>query len=106
MAGGCDGRCGRSSSPLKSTEFYDISQRIWQKTKDLPVPLSSASMQLLSGLPTIVGGVNGNSFKQNAELYQYDLEKDEWRTLPNVQLRIPRSSAAVFQVPKELFPHC
>ena len=71
---------------------------------DLPVTLNSAKMELLDGLPTIVGG--WNEITQNGILYQYHSNLNQWKPHPNAQMRVPRSSAAVFQVPRHLFPTC
>jgi hypothetical protein len=43
---------------------------------------------------------------QNGILYQYYPDFDEWRQHPSVTMRVPRSSAAVFQVPKHIFKNC
>ena len=63
-------------------------------------------MEVLDGLPTIVGGYDNESDKQNDILYQYHPEADEWREHPFARLRIARSSPAVFQVPRGIFRHC
>ena len=63
-------------------------------------------MEQLDGLPTIVGGYDADAKTQNGILYQYHADVDEWRPHDRVSLRIPRSSAAVFQVPKTLFKNC
>jgi hypothetical protein len=42
--------------------MYNPQTESWtQKVADLPEPLSSAKMELLDGLPTIVGGYNGET---------------------------------------------
>ena len=90
--------------PLASAEMYNPLTNQWTQVADLPEPLSSAKMEQLEGLPTIVGGYNGET--QNGILYQYFSDTNEWIPNPNVQMRLPRSSAAVFQVPKSLFAGC
>ena len=81
--------------------MYDPERNSWTNVSDLPEPLSSAKMELLDGKPTIIGGYNNKD--QNGILYQYEVETNQWNAHPNIQLRIPRSSAAVFQVPREPF---
>ena len=107
VAGGCSFRCdkqdGKITPSLKSAELYDLELDKWLKVADLPVPLQSASMELLGGKPTIIGGFDSDSLDWNPILYQYDAELDEWKPLSNVRMRMPRSSAAVFQVPRDLF---
>ena len=63
-------------------------------------------MELLEGIPTIVGGFDTESLTQNGILYQYFADQDKWIPHPTVAMRIPRTSAAVFQVPKTLFKYC
>ena len=102
MAGGCDGWCVKIPA-LNNTEMYDPETDQWIKVADLPVPLSSAKMELLEGRPTIIGGYNSDQKVFNNILYQYFVETNEWKPHPFVKMRIPRSSAAVFQVPRDLF---
>ena len=70
----------------------------------IPVPLNSAKMELLDGFPTMVGGFNGTG--QSSLLYQYNIDTDQWRIHPTLRMRLARSSAAVFQVPKSMFDDC
>ena len=63
-------------------------------------------MDLLDGVPTIVGGFNADSGTFNEALYQYDLELRDWVRVPSVSMRVPRSDAAVFQVPRSLVDGC
>lgn len=102
-AGGCNGWCAKNPA-TKSAEMYDPELDIWETVADLPVPISSAKMELLDGVPTIVGGYDNE--KQNGVLYQYFVDTNEWRPHPTTGMRIPRSSAAVFPVPKSLFKYC
>ena len=101
MAGGCDGWCA-DHPPIKDAEMYNPETNEWTKVKDLPVALSSAKLELLGGRPTIIGGYNIDENIQNGKLYQYFVEDDEWRA-HDVEMRLPRSSAAVFQVPRGFF---
>ena len=110
VAGGCSFWChkqdGKITPSLKSAELYDVELDKWDKAADLPVPLQSASMELLGGKPTIIGGFDSDSLDWNPILYQYDAELGglgKWKPLSNVRMRMPRSSAAVFQVPRDLF---
>ena len=126
VAGGCDGWCaeshdidnnritrtnfGRNGIPIKHAEMYDPETNEWTDVEDLPVPLHSAKMELLDGKPTIIGGQNlregtiEENF-ENGDLYQYFIETNEWKAHPTIKMKFPRSSAAVFQVPRNLF-HC
>ena len=63
-------------------------------------------MEQLGGIPTIVGGFDTDSLTQNGILYQYFADQDQWVPHPTVKMRIPRTSVAVFQVPKTLFKYC
>ena len=103
VAGGCIGWCV-SNGPESSAELYNAETDTWTRVADLPTPLSSAKMDMLDGLPTIIGGYDGT--KTNDVLYQYKADRDQWVANPDVKLRLGRSSAAVFQVPKTLFKYC
>lgn len=63
-------------------------------------------MEVLNGIPTLVGGYNANTKKHNDVLYQYFHEDGEWRPHATLRMRIPRSSPAVFQVPRGLTDAC
>ncbi len=102
VAGGCEGWCVKNPA-MTSAEMYNPDTDDWTKVADLPVPLSSASMQLLDGVATLVGGYNTETKSQNKVLYQYHVETGTWKAHPDISLRIARSSPAVFQVPKYLF---
>ena len=83
--------------------MYDPEADQWTVIADLPRPLNSHKMELLEGRPTVIGGYDNEADDQNAFLYQYYVETDEWKPHPFVQMRTPRTSSAVFQVPRELF---
>ena len=68
---------------------------------NLPEPLSSAQLALLDNKPTTFGGWNGRV--QVGTLYQYHVKENVWKAHPHNELRMPRSSAAVFQVPRDFF---
>ena len=101
VAGGCLKACFENP-PLASAEMYDPKTDKWEKLPDLPFPLNGAKMELLDGVPTIFGGFDGVT--QNGLLIQYHDRLKEWIPHPTIRMRIPRSSAAVFQVPRHLFP--
>ena len=65
--------------------------------------LNSAKMELLDGIPTVIGGYDTDIGKQNKYLYQYFEKYDAWQRHPTITLRIARSSPAVFPVPSNLF---
>ena len=103
VTGGCVGWCEKKPG-IASAEIYDPLTNTWTRVADLPTGINSAKMELLDGLPTIVGGYDGNS--QNGILYQYHPDLNQWKPHPTAQMRIPRSSPAVFQVPRHMFPTC
>lgn len=84
--------------------MFDPVRKTWERKARLPRPLSGAKMELLAGKPTIVGGFDNEN--QNDVLYQYDYYTNSWNILPGIKLRVARSSAAVFQVPWNLFNDC
>ena len=86
---------------ISSSEMYDPERNSWKRVADLPEPLSSTSLELLDNRPTTFGGYNQRD--QVSTLYQYFIEEDKWRPHPHTKLRMARSSAAVFQVPREMF---
>lgn len=121
VSGGCDNWCIKYPAK-KSVEIYDPDQRRWVESADLscskfnvsftfrwtraaslPKALNSHRMEQFDGLPTTVGGFD--TVGQVEDLYQYDIDRDRWTT-HRVKLRVARSSAAVFQVPKSLFDDC
>ena len=100
VAGGCDGWCADNPA-ISSAEMYDPETNIWKAVADLPEPLSSTKLELLDNLPTTFGGYN--DYHQVATLYQYFVKENKWKPHPHTKLRMARSSAAVFQVPREIF---
>ena len=105
VAGGCEEWCV-SNPAMSSAEMYDPVTNTWTQVADLPTTINSAKMELLDGLPTIVGGYDGIASTQNDILYQYHPDLDQWKAHPDAKMRIARSSPAVFQVPRQLFPSC
>ena len=105
VAGGCNGWCIKNPG-IKSAEMYNPYTNYWTQVADLPVPLNGAKMELLDGIPTIIGGYDTDAEEQNKFLYQYLVEDNVWISHPNVTMRIARSSPAVFQVPRQLFKQC
>ena len=105
VAGGCDKWCVWFP-PTNKAEMYDPATNQWTDLPDLPFPINSASMEMLGGLPTIFGGYRHDTKTQNDELLQYNPEKNNWEPHPTNKLRLKRSSAAAFNVPRNLFPAC
>ena len=103
VAGGCSGHCSETDIGLQSAELYNPRTNEWTDVADLPYPLHSAKMDLLADVPTLIGGFDGTA--ENDVIYQYDIANDAWNIFP-VKLRIGRSSPALFQVPRSLFPSC
>ena len=96
-----------STTPVHSnvnSQRNDIVSSRGKGAADMPDPLSSAKMELFDGLPTTVGGTNG--ITQISTLYQYNITLDQWFPHPKAKLKISRSSAAVFQVPRLHFRNC
>eukprot|EP00094_Tigriopus_californicus_P006154 TCALIF_05926-PA protein Name:"Similar to snk Serine protease snake (Drosophila melanogaster)" AED:0.19 eAED:0.19 QI:0/0.83/0.71/0.85/0.66/0.71/7/188/824 len=102
-AGGCDKWCAKNPA-ISSAEILDPETGKWSPVADLPIPLMSAQMQVFDGYPTIVGGYDNRD--RNGKMFQYIIEEDRWYEHPTAKLRIPRSSAAVIQVPKNMFDDC
>ena len=105
MAGGCKEWCTNYTDSIRDAELYDLETNEWTPVAELPIPLQSAKMELLEGRPTMIGGWDSDAKDFNGVLYQYFVETNEWKKHPHVQMRMPRSSPAVFQVPRCLF-HC
>ena len=102
VTGGCDGWCADVPQIiLSSSEIYDLETNRWKTVADLPEPLSSTKLELLDNRPTTFGGYNEE--RQVATLYQFFIEENKWKPHPYTKLRMARSSAAVFQVPREMF---
>ena len=53
------GGLGKDDEVLASAEFYDVETRQWQQVSGLKLARTEHSMSLVSGLPTVIGGVNG-----------------------------------------------
>ena len=100
VVGGCDGWCADKKA-ISSAELYDPETDTWKRVADLPEPLSSTQLELLDNKPTTFGGWNNHV--QVGTLYQYHVKDDKWKPHPSTKLRLPRSSAAVFQVPRDFF---
>ena len=105
VAGGCRETCSETDIGLQTAELYNPQTNEWRMIADLPVPLHSAKMDLLGDIPTLIGGYDGRNKNENDIIYQYDVINDSWNIHP-VQLRVGRSSPAVFQVPKSLLWFC
>ena len=103
VAGGCNGWCvDRNNKAVSSAEMYNPETDEWTKVADMPVALNSARMEVLDGVPTVIGGFNTETREFSKKLYQYFQEQDQWRT-SDYELRTPRSNPAVFKVPSHLF---
>ena len=112
VAGGCIGAC-KETEATKTTLIFDIedwekqgTKYKWQKVADLPKPLSNAKMEVLEGLPTLIGGIDTNTKEPNGELYQYYFVENEWRNHSRLRMEVPRISPTVIDVPKDLFNYC
>ena len=54
------GGLGREDEVLASAEFYDLKTKQWQLVSGLKLARTEHTMSLVAGLPTVIGGVNGN----------------------------------------------
>ena len=62
------GGLGREDEVLASAEFLDIETRQWQQVSGLKLARTEHSMSLVAGLPTVIGGVNGNHTTFSGEM--------------------------------------
>ena len=110
VAGGCDKWCEilniTTEKPLATSEIFDLQTLQWKKAADLPTPLSSAKLEYLGGVPTTIGGYDGNLRGKTDRMYQYDVMADKWTINEKLRLNIPRNKPAVFQVPRTYFNNC
>ena len=53
------GGLGREDEVLASAEFYDLKTQQWQLVSGLKLARTEHTMSLVAGLPTVIGGVNG-----------------------------------------------
>ena len=110
VAGGCDKWCEilniTTEKPLATSEIFDLQTIQWKKAADLPTPLSSAKLEYLGGVPTTIGGYEGNLRGKTDRMYQYDVMADKWTINEKLRLNIPRNKPAVFQVPRTYFNNC
>ena len=107
VAGGCNGWCVKNP-PINTAELYDPATNTWTKLPDLPFPISSGKMEQLNGKPTLIAGSTQNTpggpVTQSNLMVAYDAEKNQWDVVGKIKL--PRSSHAVIQVPKNYLPTC
>ena len=73
VAGGCNGWCIHNEA-MSSAAIFDPDSNSWAPAAALPKPLSGARLELLDGLPTIVGGYDND--RQNDILYQVHWKPD------------------------------
>ena len=50
---------------VKSAEMYNPETDEWTRVADMPVSLNSARMELLDGVPTVIGGFNTDTREYN-----------------------------------------
>ncbi len=67
VAGGCNGWCVENPA-IASAEIFDLTKWRWRRVSNLPKPISSAKLEMLDGLPTVVGGYDNE--QRNELLYQ------------------------------------
>ena len=115
VAGGCSKSFCLDDSALASAQVLTIndatsSDSAWRYVADLPKVLVNGKMETFDGLPTIFGGIMPEENAEgggevNGDLIQYDGIEDRWKVHER-RLRVPRSSAAVFEVPYYMFSDC
>jgi len=96
---------------LTSVEVMVVGQPYWQFKAPLPQPRLAPAMVVLGGKPLLTGG-SYERFSQTGgrreeffpdDVVQYQVEKDEWRTVARMT---GRSHHAMVAVPKSLLPKC
>ena len=113
VAGGCAKSFCSDESALDSAELLVLNEDSnlnWKNVANLPKVFVNGKMESFDGLPTIIGGITPDPVSEdggqvNGDLIQYDAEGDKW-TVHERRLRVPRSSAAVFEVPYYMFNDC
>ena len=70
------GGLGPEDEVLSSAEFYDVNTKEWHQVSGMKVARTEHTMSLVYGLPTIVGGVNGDQFISSVE--QFDKSSNRW----------------------------
>ena len=112
VAGGCKGPC-KDEPATKESFIFDLdafergdTKNVWNRVADLPIAISNAKMEVLEGLPTIIGGGDGRKKRPNKCLYQYHSESNKWDEHGRIKMKVARASPAVVAVPKAMFSYC
>ena len=112
VAGGCKGPC-KDEPATKESFIFDLdafergdTKNVWNRVADLPIAISNAKMEVLEGLPTIIGGGDGRKKRPNKRLYQYHSESNKWDEHGRIKMKVARASPAVVAVPKAMFSYC
>ena len=98
------GGLGREDEVLASAEFLDLETREWQQVSGLKLARTEHTMSLVAGLPTVIGGVNGDQFISSIE--KFDKSSNSWNTplerdwrIVNTALTLPRYEHTVATIP-------
>jgi len=105
------GGLGGNDEVLGSAEFYDINTEEWTQVSSLKVARTEHAMSLVYGIPTIIGGVNGDQFISSME--QFDKSgnswniplRRDWRIINHV-LTSPRYEHTVASIPASKIRGC
>ena len=98
------GGLGQEDEVLASAEFYDLKTKQWQLVSGLKLARTEHTMSLVAGLPTVIGGVNGDQFISSIE--QFDKSSNSWNIplardwrIVNSALTLPRYEHTVATLP-------
>jgi len=105
------GGLGENDEVLGSAEFYDVNSGEWTLVSSLKVARTEHAMSLVYGIPTIIGGVNGDQFISSME--QFDKSgnswniplRRDWRIINHV-LTSPRYEHTVASIPASKMRSC
>jgi len=105
------GGLGPGDEVLSSAEFYDVNTKEWHQVSSMKVARTEHTLSLVYGLPTIVGGVNGDQFIASVE--QFDKSSNSWNIplerdwrIMNTALTLPRYEHSVATIPSSQIENC
>jgi len=102
---------GGDDEVLGSAEFFDLATQQWTMVSSLKVARTEHVMSLIYGVPTIIGGVNGDQFISSLE--QFDKSGNSWNVplrrdwrIINQVLTSPRYEHTVASIPASKMKTC
>lgn len=100
VTGGVDA----DNRPLASVEFFSMPKQEWVSLADLTVARTEHGLAVISGIPTVVGGVTADEFLASVEQLDSSNNQDllyqrEWR-LVSQALSVPRYDFSVAHIPR------